>query len=770
MDLEKKNILDDPNRTTEAKQFLHEVYGRFKQEDLGELEVRVFKPRAKSIFSSNVHLILQHSIDYANKYINAYYGVNPRVNQGGMKDNVHYVTTFHVELDYGKEGHKNESEHATREDALNAINSFEYETSMIVESGHGLHVYFLLEETAAVVKYGVEYLESINKALTKALSGDPGTHDLSRVLRVPGTANFKDPNNPKLVKLIKCSEKYYSVEDFDALLKKTEKIETVKKTPEKIKISPELPSNSKAINNLHISHKIKDLIINGNDGSYTSRSEADMAVVSTLVNKGVAEESIKSIFKDSSYRIGDKYREHSKPDQYLSHTIKKAREFSDLTEDELLNPLFTSGSINKAKKKLRLDAMKYQEYITSKYTMKYFENTFYKYSGKCYDALSSENLNHLCQKELGDHRKLFTQGDLKNFVHYSIGDIYIEEDKIREDQVNYLTLQNGLFDLSKYCLISHNKDIFTTNLLPYDYDPKAECPRFMQYLNEVFIEDKGIVEFIQEAVGYAFHKKLPIPAIFFLIGIGSNGKSVFIDVITNLYGEANTSSISLNSLTNEYYLLELHNKMINVSSETPTKRQFSSDIIKQMVAGDLVTGRQPHQLPKKFRPYAKHYLAMNETPSLEDNTHGMNRRIYLIEFPKVFSKDEMDTQLTEKLLNELPGIFNWALEGYRRLKAREFKFNESKSMAVAKHNYQNKVDSVYSFINDKLDISETNEDEIKFGDLFQNYELYCLTEGCRNDLTKKGFKGKLIEKGIPVEKSSKHGNQVYAGKVKYKQG
>ncbi|MCK5604623.1 hypothetical protein KAR91_22230 [Candidatus Pacearchaeota archaeon] len=764
-----EDLLKDPNRSKEAKQFLHEIYGRFNLEDLGDLENRWFKPSPQSNFSSDVNLHMQLAFDLCKEGIDVYYGVNPRQNQRGKKENIKYVTAFHAEVDYGKEGHKKPSEHETREEALEAINNYKYKPSIIVESGHGFHVYYLLDEPAGISKYGVEYLESINKALLQALKADPGTHNLDRVLRIPGTINWKYADNPKPVKLIHCAQAYYSVEDFDSLIKKDEAPQISQDTSN-TKISNTTSTAKLTIDDLQITDKIKDLIINGNNGSYTSRSEADMAVVSALVNKGIAEESIKGIFKDSNYKIGDKYREHSKPDQYLNHTINKARELSDLTEDELLNPLFTSGSINKAKKKLRLDAMKYQEYITSKYTMKYFENTFYKYSGKCYDALSSENLNNLCQKELGDYRKLFTQGDLKSFVHYSVGDIYIEEDKIREDQVNYLTLQNGLFDLSEYCLIPHNKDIFTTNLLPYDYDPKAECPRFMQYLNEVFLEDKEIIEFIQEAVGYAFHKKLPIPAIFFLIGIGSNGKSVFIDIITSLYGESNTSSISLNSLTNEYYLLELHNKMINVSSETPTKRQFSSDIIKQIVAGDMVTGRQPHQLPKKFKPYAKHYLAMNETPSLEDNTHGMNRRIYLIEFPKVFSKEEMDTDLTQKLLNELPGIFNWALEGYRRLKDREFKFNESKSMVVAKHNYQNKVDSVYSFINDKLDISETNEDEIKFGDLFQNYELYCLTEGYRNDLSKKEFKGKLIEKGIPVKKSTKHGNHVYAGKVRYKQG
>ena len=39
----------------------------------------------------------------------------------------------------------------------------------------------------------------------------------------------------------------------------------------------------------------------------------------------------------------------------------------------------------------------------------------------------------------------------------------------------------------------------------------------------------------------------------------------------------------------------------------------------------------------------------------------------VIEFPRKFAEHEMDVELTEKLMGELSGIFNWALEGYKRL-------------------------------------------------------------------------------------------------------
>ena len=89
-----------------------------------------------------------------------------------------------------------------------------------------------------------------------------------------------------------------------------------------------------------------------------------------------------------------------------------------------------------------------------------------------------------------------------------------------------------------------------------------------------------------------------------------------------------------------------------------------------VVPGDRVTGREPFKQPIKFRPYAKHYLAMNKAPNITDTSHGMWRKIMVIAFPKIISEDEMDRELELKLTQELSGIFNWAIEGYMRLKER----------------------------------------------------------------------------------------------------
>jgi putative DNA primase/helicase len=621
----------------------------------------------------------------------------------------------------------------------------------------------VLNQPVNVEKIGVKSLENDNKAFLEMLKGDIGTQNINRILRVPGTYNLKLPGNPREVTVVINDGPTYDYDDLRALLNSCEK---PKLNPQKESAYNQSPATHSTdwdlkISTLPVSYRIKYLIINGNDGTYPSRSEADMAVIVALVSKGIGESDIRSIF--ASYPIGEKYREHNAPDEYLSLCIVNAKEFDNLNEEERQDPLFISGAIHKDDKgKYHLKIVLFQEYMNKKHMLKFLEKerAFFRYNGKCYEQCTDDRLNHICQSELGKHRELFTPASKANFIHFAIGNDLVDVDKAYEDQVRYLTMQNGLYDLSTYRLVPHDAGIFTTNLLPYDYDPDAECSRWLQYLDEVFMSDRDTILFVQEAVGYAFHKSIPKAVLFFLIGDGGNGKSVFIDVISSLCGKENVCNISLNRLNDEKYLPELFGKMINVSGETPNARCMNTDLIKSVVAGDWVTGREVYQKPSKFKPFAKHYLGMNTLPEIDDNTHGMWRRIHVIEFPRKFSETEMDVELTGKLLDELSGIFNWALEGYRRLRDQGFIFSESPSMRKSKKRYKQKNSSVIDFIESQLTEILDSAPSVPFKDVYANYRDFCSSEGIKRVFSKKDFRSELESEGYRILNSSKHANQL----------
>ena len=151
------------------------------------------------------------------------------------------------------------------------------------------------------------------------MGGDKGTHNLDRVLRIPGTYNFKLPDNPREVRVVHTNGPVYDFDDFKAFINIEEpkrKDTSDRKKSESIKNESSSTWDGD-IDKLAVSDRIKDLIKNGNDGTYSSRSEADQAVITALVHKGVGESDIKAIFQSYPNGIGEKYKDHQLPDEYL---------------------------------------------------------------------------------------------------------------------------------------------------------------------------------------------------------------------------------------------------------------------------------------------------------------------------------------------------------------------------------------------------------------------------------------------------------------------
>jgi putative DNA primase/helicase len=748
-----------------VSEFFNNMFGAAIDNGYGEVEIRAIpqKGSPESFFSNNLGDITNTSLILCNKGYDVYFGVNPRVGGAGKKENVHYVTTLHVDIDYGIKGHKKASDYANYNDAYDAIQNFELPPTTVIHTGGGFHCYWVLNNPVCQKDVGVEAIESVNKALSRLLKGDNGPTHIATILRVPCTYNFKDPNNPRQVTIVKAGGPKYKIEDFQHMVA-TEKASIPENQPatEEQNAPDELPDNwDNDLMNLHVSDRIKNLILHGKDKNYPSRSEADMAVILALIHKGFGENEIKQIFQN--YPIGEKYREHSNPDQYLKHSIKSAKDLSNLSEEEMADPLFISGAIIKDKSgNDKLDPINFEEYFAKKYRLKFLDNekAFFQYNGKCYELCTEDNLNSNCQIELGVKRKLFTPKILKEFLHYSKGDIQCSTHNATVDQVKYLTLQNGLFDLDQGILVDHSPSIFTTNLLPYDYDPSAKCPLWLKYLDDVFMGNQDKIMIAQEAMGYVLLKKIPTPAIFFLLGTGSNGKSVFVNTITNLFGEENVSSISLSRLSQEYYTLGIFGKMANISSETPHAKMISTDNVKAAVAGDWIIGRDPYKRPVKFKPYAKHFIAMNQQPTTDDNTHGWYRRIYILKFERTFRQEEMDVFLTDKLTGELSGIFNWAFEGYKRLKDKNYVLHNGEALQEAKIDYQRGNSNAVSFILNKYIKVDSRAEYVLLKELYKQYCDYCEFNEESDILRKSDFKKTLSSMGYIIDNSTKEANNV----------
>ena len=122
---------------------------------------------------------------------------------------------------------------------------------------------------------------------------------------------------------------------------------------------------------------------------------------------------------------------------------------------------------------------------------------------------------------------------------------------------------------------------------------------------------------------------------------------------------------------------------------------------------------------------------------------------------------EMDRDLEEKLIGELSGIFNWALEGYRRLRERKFRLMESQSMKIMKQDYRREMDSVRAFANECLMKTKDPNNKVKFGTAYQAYVTFCKNDGKKDPEKKTDFRKVLKDLGYKIDNSRVDGNQLY---------
>ena len=330
--------------------------------------------------------------------------------------------------------------------------------------------------------------------------------------------------------------------------------------------------------------------------------------------------------------------------------------------------------------------------------------------------------------------------------------------------VVFINLKNGTFEVTPQGinLREFNRADFITYQLPFEYNPEAKAPSFEAYLNKV-LPDKDRQKILSEYLGYVFVKTttLKLEKVLFLYGTGANGKSVCFDIVKALLGEHNTSEYSLQDLTDTkgYHRAMIANKLVNYASEISGK--LESATFKQLASGEPVSARLPYGNPFEITNYAKMIFNVNELPKEVEHTNAYFRRHLIIPFDVTIPEAKQDKQLAQKIIaTELSGVFNWMLDGLKRLLAQK-NFTDCEAVRIACEQYETQSDSVKIFLEDEgYNISHSVSKPLK--ELYNEYKAYCM-DGSYFKCTVRTFSERLRNSGYKIERKN-YGNVVYIEK------
>ena len=228
----------------------------------------------------------------------------------------------------------------------------------------------------------------------------------------------------------------------------------------------------------------------------------------------------------------------------------------------------------------------------------------------------------------------------------------------------------GLVNGDRRDIMPHCSYWFSQTAFPYDYDTAAMCPRWVAFLKEVLEDDDERIALIQQWFGYCLTPDTSQQRFVVIVGEGANGKSVMLDVLAALLGPDNVSHVRVELFAQRFQLTMTLGKLANISYDTGEIDESAEATIKEFTGGDRMYFDRKGVPGVTASPTARLILATNHDPRFADRSIGIWRRMIVIPFRVTIEQDRQDPDLASKLKAELPGIFNWAVEGLRELRRR----------------------------------------------------------------------------------------------------
>ena len=296
---------------------------------------------------------------------------------------------------------------------------------------------------------------------------------------------------------------------------------------------------------------------------------------------------------------------------------------------------------------------------------------------------------------------------------------YVDREALDSDPYK-ICLTNCIIDVITGDLSEHTPDQLYRNKIPVVYDPQILPIEVPQFLRETHLEPATILKLLEEAA-YILLREPLFQVAFMYTGIGSNGKSVWLDWLVSFFGKENCSEVSLHDLaTNRFRVAELDGKLLNVYADLKSDALKQNDILKPLIGGDAITVEKKNQHPFVMEPYTKLIFSANQIPEIYDSSIGMYRRLSLTRWDVVFSEQTRDVNKFKKMNTdkEKSGMLNIFLRTLKNLVERGRFLNEM-SMEDRRNTWMVQADPVIEFVNDHVVRDE--KQMIPYDDLYAEF-------------------------------------------------
>jgi putative DNA primase/helicase len=356
-----------------------------------------------------------------------------------------------------------------------------------------------------------------------------------------------------------------------------------------------------------------------------------------------------------------------------------------------------------------------------------------------------------------------------------------------DTHIYLLPVENGVVDLKTGALLPHDPSYLFTRRMPVVFDPQATCPNWERALYTMMggpiapdspddsvavLEDRykqhvratRLVAFIQHAIGMSLTGDVSEHMLVIFWGSGRNGKGVISEVLLSMFKSFGTKATQELLMQNRFdahptELTDLFGRRLVIASESDKNRKLNLGFVKEATGGDTMKARRMREDFWEFHPTHHIFLSTNHKPVIEEDD-AIWERIYLVPFERKFENPARlteqqqqdpntpirDTQLKNKLLAELPGVLNWALQGCLAWQ-RDGLYVPSEVLA-ATDEYRKEEDVIARFVEEECHILDSDSVRVTAKNLFGAYKRWATANNQgRERLSQKKFKAGMEKRG-----------------------
>jgi putative DNA primase/helicase len=313
----------------------------------------------------------------------------------------------------------------------------------------------------------------------------------------------------------------------------------------------------------------------------------------------------------------------------------------------------------------------------------------------------------------------------------------------------FLACGNGLLHLPTGTLHSPSSSYFNLSASEVIFDPEAPEPvQWLAFLKELFGDDQQQIDLLQEQFGYIISPDTSQQKILLIIGPKRSGKGTIARILSRLLGRDSVAGPTMSSLAETFGLEPLITKPLAIVSDARVGARTDKSTIAERLLS--ISGEDTMTVARKFksawhgRLMTRFIILTNELPSFTDGSGALAGRFIVLVLTKSFFGKE-DPALTDKLATELPGILNWSIKGYRRLRDRGH-FVQPKSSEEAIEEIEMLAAPVKAFIRDLCETGPNHS--VKIDQLWGAWKDWCNWEGRRDAGTKAWF-GRNLRSALP---------------------